>query len=88
MILGDKSLISEVVLSHLFFDRAVARQVWVLIAEIFGFEVGSCYESMAKCWLCNKKIGIVNVFSAAVCWGIWKLRNALCFQGVPWRNMK
>jgi hypothetical protein len=43
---------------------------------------------MAKCWLCNKKFGIVNVFSAAFCWGIWKLRNGLCFHGVPWRNMK
>jgi hypothetical protein len=43
---------------------------------------------MAKCWLCNQKYGVVNMITSAVCWGIWKLRNALCFQGVDWRNVK
>jgi hypothetical protein len=27
---------------------------------------------MAKHWLCNKKFGTVNVFSSALCWGLWE----------------
>jgi hypothetical protein len=23
-----------------------------------------------------------------MCWSLWKLRNALCFQDVAWKNMK
>jgi hypothetical protein len=35
-------------------------------------------------WLCNKKYGVVNMLSSAVCcWGLWKLKkNSLCFDDV------
>jgi hypothetical protein len=75
-------------IAHLFYECVVAKQASCLIDQIFSFDVGSCYESMAKCWLCNKKFGIVNMFSSVVCWSIWKFRNSFCFQGVPWRSMK
>jgi hypothetical protein len=54
----------------------------------FGFDLGTDYESIAKLSLCNKKIGVINLISSAVCWGLWKLRNALCFQDVAWKNLK
>jgi hypothetical protein len=73
---------------HLFFGCVVARQVWLVVSEVAGFELGINYESIAKLWLCNKKFGVINIFSSAVCWGLWKLRNALCFQDVAWKNMK
>jgi hypothetical protein len=74
--------------AHLFFGCVVATQAWGLLAGVIDFNAGTDYESMAKCWLCNTKFGIVNILSSAVCWGIWKLRNYLCFQGVVWRSMK
>jgi hypothetical protein len=43
---------------------------------------------MAKYWLCNKKNGIVNAFSSALCWGLWKLRNSVCFHGAAWLGMR
>jgi hypothetical protein len=55
---------------------------------VFGFSIGFTFESMARCWLCNKRYGIVNIFAAAVCWGLWKLRNCECFQGECWLGMK
>jgi hypothetical protein len=26
--------------------------------------------------------------TSAVCWGVWKLRNNMHFQGLPWRGLK
>jgi hypothetical protein len=36
----------------------------------------------------QQKIGVINIISSAMCWSLWKLRNALCFQDVAWKNMK
>jgi hypothetical protein len=66
----------------------VAGQASSVVLEIIGFSIVNNFESMARCWLCNKKYGIVNVISSAVRWGIWKLRNSMCFQEVAWKNMK
>jgi hypothetical protein len=40
-----------------------------MLAEVICFNVGVDYETMAKCWLCNTKFGIVNILSSAVCAG-------------------
>jgi predicted GNAT superfamily acetyltransferase len=59
--------------AHLFFDCVVANRVWEMLSVVLGVQVGSDYESIAKMWLCNKKFGICNVFTSAVCWSLWKL---------------
>jgi hypothetical protein len=64
---------------HLLFGCMVAQQVWCVVSECFNIPLISSYEQMAKCWLCNKKFGVTNMITLAVCWGLWKLRNALCF---------
>jgi hypothetical protein len=46
-----------------------ASQAWNMLAEVICFNVGVDYETMAKCWLCNTKFGIVNILSSAVCAG-------------------
>jgi hypothetical protein len=51
-------------INHMFFDCVVARQVWRLVSELIGFKIGLNYESMVKCWLCNKKFGVVNMLSS------------------------
>jgi hypothetical protein len=75
-------------ISHLFFDCVAARQACMLLSEVVDFDMGLDYETMSKCWLCNTKFGVANVLSSAVCLGIWKLRNSLCFQNIPWKSMK
>jgi hypothetical protein len=42
-------------------------------------ETGADYESVVKMWLCNKKCGAANMVTSAVCWSLWKLRNAMIF---------
>jgi hypothetical protein len=67
---------------HLFFECVVAKHAWAIVSSVIGFVIGSDYLSTAKLWLCNKKFGVINVLTSAVCWGLWKLRNSLCFQCV------
>jgi hypothetical protein len=74
--------------AHLFFGCVVARRAWEVLSAVLGVQVGYNFESVAKLWLCNKKFGMCNVFTSAVCWSIWKLRNSLCFQGESWSSMK
>jgi hypothetical protein len=45
----------------------VANRVWEAITGVVGFQIGLNFESMAKCWLCNKKYGVVNMISAGSC---------------------
>jgi hypothetical protein len=53
--------------AHLFFECVVARKAWEEVSTIIGFEIGSDFESAASCWLCNKKIGVVNVITSVMC---------------------
>jgi hypothetical protein len=64
------------------------EEIWEVIYEVLGVKIGVNYESMASFWLCNKQFGICNMFSAAVCWNLWKIRIFLCFQSGAWVSMK
>jgi hypothetical protein len=74
---------------HLFFECVVARKAWELVSQVIGVQTGSDFESIAKLWLCNKNFGVINIVtSTVICWGIWKLRNLICFQGDAWLGMQ
>jgi hypothetical protein len=62
---------------HLFFGCVIASKVWRMVSQVIGIHIGSDYESVARLWLCNKRFGLINVISSAVCWCLWKLRNHL-----------
>jgi hypothetical protein len=40
---------------HLFFECAVAQQIWVNISNCLDMNLGSSFESVGKLWLSNKK---------------------------------
>jgi len=67
---------------HLFFECVVACQMWVYMAEMFGRSVGRSFESIGVMWISNKRFLVDNIFCAAALWGLWKLRNNLCFSGL------
>jgi hypothetical protein len=52
---------------HLLFECVVAKQTWNVISDVMGFHIGEDFESIARCWLCNKRFGVVNILSSAVC---------------------
>jgi hypothetical protein len=75
-------------ISHLFFQCCVAKHVWAAISGWLEREMGEDFESIASLWIANKRHMIRNIVSSAVLWVLWKLRNLLYFQGVPWSGMK
>jgi hypothetical protein len=72
---------------HLFFDCLVAQHVWSRLSDIFNIPIGSDFLSVARWWISNDKNGVLNVFSSAVLWSIWTLRNEFCFQGRAWSSL-
>lgn len=39
---------------------------------------------VAGWWIGWKKHIVINMFTTAILWSIWKLRNSIIFQGVVW----
>jgi hypothetical protein len=73
--------------SHLFFHYCVAKHVWEFISVWLNRVVGTDFEFVASLRIANKNFMVCNTVTSAVIWVIWKLRNSLCFQGVPWSGM-
>jgi hypothetical protein len=55
--------------------------LWENIAEICDKQLGADFESVAKCWLSDKKFRALNVCISTIFSSIWKLRNDMCFSG-------
>lgn len=66
-------------INHVFFECAVAQQLWSVLSSIFDISLGDSIESIGKLWLSNKRNGVLNVFTSASLWRLWKLRNDICF---------
>jgi hypothetical protein len=73
---------------HIFFDCVVAKKMWGIISDIVGRDMGTSFQNIDVCWLSNRKFSAVNIISSAALWGVWKLRNEICFQNKSWRNIK
>ena len=73
---------------HLFFECVVAKEIWATASEIIGRPLGGNLESIASLWIAGKSLDHVNAFCAAVLWAIWKHRNNMIFNGVPWISLK
>ena len=74
--------------NHLFFDCVVSKQIWLLISECLDISIGDNFTSIGTMWLSNKRFLVHNIITSAVLWGLWKLRNELCFQNAAWRDIK
>ena len=71
---------------HLFFDCCVASTLWKHVSDIFGVQIGSNFESVARWWVSNKRNCVLNTVGAALLWNLWKLRNEICFLGKLWKD--
>jgi hypothetical protein len=73
---------------HLFFECVVAKRIWSYISDTLNRDLGGNFDSVGMCWLSDEKFAAINIVSAAILWGIWKLRNELYFQNAVWLNVK
>lgn len=70
-------------IDHLFLSCPVSRFIWRVVGCTFGFgsfpatmrDIHTWFESFPR-----KYRQIIIIGSAALCWSIWKSRNAICFQ--------
>jgi hypothetical protein len=74
--------------NHLFFECAVAKQLWSYMSEVLSRNVGMDFLSIGQMWISNNSFLVDNMFCAAALWGLWKLRNEMCFQGTVWRSVQ
>jgi hypothetical protein len=73
-------------LAHLFFQLLCVCSD-VDHSEMVGTQVGQDFESVAKLWINNKKFKLINTFTSAVLWSLWRTRNNMVFQGECWMGM-
>ena len=88
---GDKTCVfctEPESISHLFFDCCVANSMWEWCSSTFGIQLTGGFENVAKWWLSRKKHAVLNICTSAILWCIWKLRNAFCFQGEKWSDVR
>jgi hypothetical protein len=52
---------------HMLFDCVVVKGAWEVISGVRGTGMGRDYESVARLWLCNKRYGVANILSWALC---------------------
>ena len=71
--------------THLFFECAVAKQIWVMISEVFP---GICMDNLLglhQIWL--SKNFTHSITTTAFLWSLWKSRNDMCFQEKKWSSL-
>jgi hypothetical protein len=44
--------------------------MWIEISDCVELNVGSCFESIGKLWISNKKFIVANIFTSAALWGL------------------
>jgi hypothetical protein len=71
----------------LFFECAVAAQLWCVFSEILEVNLGGSFESIGQFWLSNKRHVLMKIITAGTLLSLWKLRNDLCFQNTRWKGM-
>lgn len=72
--------------NHLFFECAVARQMWSELSQVFDIHIGCSLDEIGKFWLSNKRNCVLNMVIGAALWSLWKLRNDICCQRNGWRG--
>jgi hypothetical protein len=70
-------------IEHLFFECYMARYIWSLVAYVMGANCRPCSFEQFWIWVdryisSNKRIHFVGL--SAICWAIWKTRNAIHFE--------
>lgn len=50
---------------HLFFDCAVAKQLWSMLPDILKVNIGGSMDDVGKFWQSNKRLGLLNMVTSA-----------------------
>ena len=73
---------------HLFFGCVVAIELWRVIFDISNKRAGMSIDDMLAWWLNNKNHPADCLLHSPVLWTLWKYRNDICFNHVPWLGIQ
>jgi hypothetical protein len=64
---------------------------WTKVTQVYKLKGRQCillfFFSVGQMWISNKKFLILNIFSVATLWGIWK-PNSMYLQNLGWKDVK
>lgn len=60
----------------------VVKQFWCTISRLLRVDIGDDFGSVGSMWLSDKRFLSPSCITVAALWGLWKLRNDLCFTNV------
>jgi hypothetical protein len=62
--------------------------MWRELSSISGVRVENDIFDVSRLWNCEKSHVISNILHADALWSVWKIRNYLCFNRLPWSGMQ
>lgn len=73
---------------HLFFDCVVSVELWRVISDMSNYTNELTSVAMLEWWTrnCNRTADVM--FHSAALWTLWRYRNDMCFNHVPWIGME
>lgn len=79
--------------THLFFRYEVAKTIWSLVARwsgvVFSFSISmrEWLSMVDDYYLTNEKMKCLEVIVLITCWILWRLRNLMVFEDVPFLSI-
>jgi len=62
------------------FGCCVAKVLCSYLSDTFHIDFGNDYEPIARWCVSNNKYKVMNRFSAALMWCLWKFNNEMCLD--------
>ena len=75
-------------IEHLFFGCVVAKELWRVIGDFSNSQPWMSISNILEWWSSNKNRPADCLLHSAALWALWKYRNDMYFNRIPWSGMQ